>query len=141
MEKVKYRQNQKLEVAEFYLLVLSRQVRDWLNEHPFKNEPDARLICNLLNGAPIAADHLCAIFKELKKRIIRLIEAGVISDPKEKEQLEFFLRSKKWNPYCIRHSAITADSDFLPDYTLKKKVRWSMNSKQGSRYIKETNGK
>jgi len=28
-------------------------VRDWLNEHPFKNEPDARLICNLFNGDPI----------------------------------------------------------------------------------------
>ena len=25
-------------------------VRDWLNEHPFRNEPDARLICNLLTG-------------------------------------------------------------------------------------------
>jgi integrase len=25
-------------------------VRDWLNEHPFKNEPNARLICNLYNG-------------------------------------------------------------------------------------------
>ena len=23
-------------------------VRDWLNEHPFKNEPNARLICNLV---------------------------------------------------------------------------------------------
>lgn len=28
-------------------------VRDWLNEHPFKNSPDARLICSLLNGSPI----------------------------------------------------------------------------------------
>jgi integrase/recombinase XerD len=27
-------------------------VRDWLNEHPFRNEPDARLICNLQTGAP-----------------------------------------------------------------------------------------
>src|SRR6185436_18872103 len=26
-------------------------VRDWLNEHPFKNEPEARLICNLINGS------------------------------------------------------------------------------------------
>jgi hypothetical protein len=25
------------------------------------------------------------------------------------------------NPYCIRHSAITADSDYLPEYALKKK--------------------
>jgi integrase/recombinase XerD len=28
-------------------------VRDFLNEHPFSNQPDARLICNLLTGAPI----------------------------------------------------------------------------------------
>ena len=51
------------------------------------------------------------------------------------------LRTKKWNPYCIRHSAITSDSDYLPEYALKKKVRWSMNSRQGSRYIKKKNGR
>jgi hypothetical protein len=28
-------------------------IRDWLNEHPFRNEPDARLICSLNNGSPI----------------------------------------------------------------------------------------
>ena len=28
----------------------------------------------------------------------------------------------------------------LPEYALKKKVRWSMNSKQGSRYIKTRMG-
>ena len=50
------------------------------------------------------------------------------------------MKTKKWNPYCIRHSAITADSDFLPEYALKKKVRWSMNSKQGARYIKRRMG-
>ena len=31
-------------------------VRDWLNEHPFKNSPDARVICNLINGAPVGPD-------------------------------------------------------------------------------------
>ena len=56
------------------------------------------------------------------------------------ENLEYLLRTKKWNPYCIRHSSITADSDFLPEYALKKKVRWSMNSKQGTRYIKTRMG-
>ena len=25
-------------------------VRDWINKHPFKNEPNARLICNLYTG-------------------------------------------------------------------------------------------
>jgi hypothetical protein len=69
-----------------------------------------------------------------------LLENGEISDTKEREKLEYLLKSKKWNPYCIRHSAITADSDYLPEYALKKKVRWVMNSKQGSRYIKRRMG-
>src|SRR5919112_1747283 len=115
-------------------------VRDWVNEHPFKNESNARLICNLLTGAPIKADALCIVMKPLRNRIIRLIANGSISDKEERQRLEFLIKAKKWLPYCIRHSSITADSDFLPDYALKKKVRWSMNSKQGSRYIKRRMG-
>ena len=115
-------------------------VRDWLNEHPFRNEANARLICNLLTGSPIKADALWTVMRQLRYRIIRLIQSGSITDNEEKKRLEYLLTTKKWNPYCIRHSAITSDSDFLPEYALKKKVRWSMNSKQGSRYIKRRMG-
>jgi integrase/recombinase XerD len=109
-------------------------VRDWLNEHPFRNQPEARLICNLLTGAPVKAESMWTMMKQLRYRIKRLIESGSITDNEEKKRLEYLLTTKKWNPYCIRHSAITCDSDFLPEYALKKKkVRWSMNSKQGSR--------
>jgi integrase/recombinase XerD len=59
---------------------------------------------------------------------------------KMREKLEYLLKTKKWNPYCILHSAITSDSDYLPEYALKKKVRWSMNTRQGSRYIKRRMG-
>jgi hypothetical protein len=115
-------------------------VRDWLNEHPFRNEPEARLICNLITGAPLKPEAMWTMMKQLRYRIIRVLENNSISDENEKQRLEFLLKSKKWNPYCIRHSAITADSDFLPEYALKKKVRWSMNSKQGARYIKRRMG-
>jgi integrase/recombinase XerD len=115
-------------------------VRDWLNEHPFRNEPDARLICNLQTGSPVTPDALWKIMKQLRKRIIYLLENDSIKDEQEKQKLEFLLKTKKWNPYCIRHSSITYDSDYLPEYALKKKVRWSMNSKQGSRYIKRRMG-
>jgi integrase/recombinase XerD len=115
-------------------------VRDWLNEHPFKNESNARLICNLINGAPITADNIDKMMKQLRNRIIRLLENGEINSKEEREKLEFLLKTKKWNPYCIRHSAITSDSDYLPEYALKKKVRWSMNSRQSSRYIKRRMG-
>jgi integrase/recombinase XerD len=114
-------------------------VRDWLNKHPFKNTPGARLICNLRNGAPIKPEALWTMMKQLRYRIIRMLESGMI-DQEEKQKLEYLLRTKKWNPYCLRHSAITYDSDYLPEYAVKKKARWSMNSRQGSRYIKSRMG-
>ena len=115
-------------------------VRDWLNEHPFKNELEARLICNLINGSSLTPDNIDKVMKQLRQRIIHLLENGEINNHDEREKLEYLLKTKKWNPYCIRHSAITADSDYLPEYALKKKVRWSMNSKQASRYIKKRMG-
>ena len=116
-----------------------RYVRDWLNQHPFKSEPNARLICNLHNGAPIKAEALHTMMSQLKKRILRLIETGEIKG-EEREKMLSIISNKKFNPYCIRHSAITSDHDYLPEYALKKKVRWSMNSRQGSRYIKRRMG-
>ena len=112
-------------------------VRDWLNEHPFQNELHAMAICNLKTGASVKPDALTSIMKQLRHRIILLLQNDYIE---ERERLEFLVRTKKWNPYCIIHSAITSDSNFLPEYALKKKVRRSMNSKQGSRYIKRRMG-
>jgi hypothetical protein len=115
-------------------------VRDWINRHPFKNSPESRLICNLHNGAPVRPEVLWTAMKQLRQRIIRLSENHSIDDPKEVEKLQYLIKNKRWNPYCIRHSAITSDSDYLPEYALKKKVRWSMNSKQSARYIKSRMG-
>ena len=115
-------------------------VRDWINRHPFKNSPESRLICNLHNGAPVKPEVLWTVMKQLRNRIIRLLQNANIDDPKEREKLEYLIKTKRWNPYCIRHSAITSDSDYLPEYALRKKVRWSMNSKQSSRYIKTRMG-
>ncbi len=115
-------------------------VRDWLNEHPFKNEPNARLVCNLITGAPVKPSAIWDMMRQLKIKIKRLLDNNEITDKKERERLQYLVNTKKWNPYCIRHSSITNDSDYLPEYALKKKVRWSMNSRQGSRYIKNRMG-
>ena len=115
-------------------------VRDWLNEHPFKNSPDARVICNLMTGRPVGLGAMWTMMTQLENRIIRLLENGSITDQEECQKLEYLLKTKKWNPYCIRHSSIRYDSDYLPDYAPKKKVRRSMNSKQGVRYIKRRMG-
>jgi integrase/recombinase XerD len=61
-------------------------VRDWLNEHPYRMEPNARLICNLWDGSSIGADTLEKMMKRLKERISRLLENenSEIIDTKEK---------------------------------------------------------
>jgi integrase/recombinase XerD len=115
-------------------------VRDWINKHPFKNEANARLICNLYTGAPIRPQTIWLVLDQLRQRIKRLVENGAITDGQKRQKLEYLLRVKKWNPYCFRHSAITDDSDHLPEYALTKKVRWVMGSKQASRYIKHRMG-
>src|SRR5215207_1677154 len=46
-------------------------VRDWLNEHPYKNESNARLICSLITGSSIRSDSLEKMMKRLKERISR----------------------------------------------------------------------
>jgi integrase/recombinase XerD len=65
-------------------------VRDWLNEHPFRNESNARLICNLFTGGPIKPDALCTVMKQLRRRIIRLLESDdgrfIITDKEENEK-------------------------------------------------------
>ena len=60
-------------------------VRDWLNEHPFKNGPDAKLICNLNTGAPIQPEAIWTMMIQLRKRIVRLLESGSIINVTERE--------------------------------------------------------
>jgi integrase/recombinase XerD len=115
-------------------------VRDWLNEHPFRNEPDARLICSRITGGPVNPEAMWTMLKQLRLRIIRMLEDGSVINDEERQKLQYLLKTKRWNPYCIRHSSITSDSDYLPEYALKKKVRWCMNSRQGARYIKKRMG-
>lgn len=70
-------------------------VRDWLNEHPFRNEPNARLICNMITGATLNPKVLWNIINQLKKRIKRLLENGEIESKEEKDKLKNMLIAKK----------------------------------------------
>jgi len=69
-------------------------VRDWLNNHPFRNSPEAKLICNLHNGSPVKPEanmtlqNIIAIMvtadEATKKKLAQqLIERGRCM-PKEK---------------------------------------------------------
>src|SRR3546814_10431746 len=42
-------------------------VRDWLNEHPFRNEPNARLVCNLTTGGQVKPNAIWDMMRQLKR--------------------------------------------------------------------------
>ena len=80
-----------------------RYVRDWLNEHPFKNSPDARLICSLLNGSPIKPEAMWTMMKQLRERIIRILEGGSIPDENERKKLQYLIKEMEsllYTPFC-----------------------------------------
>jgi integrase/recombinase XerD len=67
-------------------------VRDWLNEQPFRNEPNARLICNLHTGAPLKPKALWNMMKQLQKKVIRLSKNGEIEVVEEKRKTGIFVK-------------------------------------------------
>jgi hypothetical protein len=105
----------------------------WYNSHPFQHG-DAPFICDS-TGQAISPDTLRRWMYDLRDNIKTMIANGDIPNNQEAKQLKRIIEEKRWNPYCIRHSAITHDSDILTEHGLKKKAGWTMNSKQGGRYI------
>ena len=71
-----------------------------------------------MTGSPVNPEAMWTMMKQLRLRIIRMLENGSVTNDEERQKLEYLLNKKKWNPYCIRHSTITSDSDFLPEYAL-----------------------
>jgi hypothetical protein len=72
-----------------------------LNEHPFRNESNARLICNRYTGGAIKPEAMWSMMKYLRLRIISLIKEGSIANLQEKEKLEYLLKTKKWKAESI----------------------------------------
>lgn len=69
-------------------------VRDWINEHPFRNEREAMVICNLKTGGAVQSDTLWTVMKQLRSKIERLLESGSITDPNERQRLEYLLKTE-----------------------------------------------
>ena len=112
--------------------------RDWKNQHPRRNNGEAFFFYDEDTGKPIQPATITYIFRQFKKRIERDFNNGSIADPVERQVIEKFLVEKKWNPYCIRHSAITEDGDTLPADAVDKKIGWVAGSPMRRRYMKRS---
>lgn len=83
----------------------TKYIKEWLDEHPLRNEPLAQLF-------PLRYQALNMVVKRAGQKI-----------------------GQEITPHSLRHSSATYWAGRLTQYQLNYRMGWSMDSKQASRYI------
>jgi integrase/recombinase XerD len=113
-------------------------VKDWIDSHPRGNEQNAFLFSSLGDynfGEQLTENALYKQYtRTYKKRYFpRLLKDSEIPD-RDKAYIKNML-TKPWNPYILRHSALTAKSQILKESTLRDHAGWSMTSRMPNIYL------
>ena len=112
-------------------------IKDWLSNHPSRNNPNSPLFIGLGRnsmGRQLNINGLNQIYRNYKEDFFpKLLEDKTVSS-EDKEMIKSIL-AKPFNPYVRRHSALTEKSVKLKSNTLNQHAGWSMNSHMAQKYI------
>jgi integrase/recombinase XerD len=112
-------------------------LKDWLSNHPSRNNPKSALFVGLGRrsiGRQLSVNSIYHIYKDYKEKLFpKLLEDPTI--PNEDKAKIKALLAKPFNPYIRRHSALTEKSTKLKLHTLNQHAGWSMNSNMAQKYI------
>lgn len=107
-------------------------LKDWLDEHPERNNPNAFLIRGK-KFKTMSSDSLRATYLlRHKMYFTKLQESDIPSEDKKSISL---LLKKPWNPYIRRHSALTDKSKILKEHILRQHAGWTPNSDMPQVYL------
>jgi integrase len=113
-------------------------VKEWLREHPLRNNPEAWLFISFskLNKlGQLTRDGLLKKYAEYyRDRYFR----GLIVNPAVSERDKAYLKNlftKPWNLYIFRHSALTQKSQILKEHILRDHAGWSPTSHMPEVYL------
>jgi integrase/recombinase XerD len=112
-------------------------VKDWLSNHPSRNNPNSPLFVSLGRrsfGRQFTIDGLHHIYNHYKNEFFPDIMADPTIPNEDKEKIKNLL-SKPFNPYIRRHSALTEKSTKLKLHTLNQHAGWTTNSNMASVYL------
>ena len=112
-------------------------LKDYLgHEHPQPGNPSSILICG--NGKsfarPLDTRSIHKIYMTLKNEVFTKLLANSNVMPEDKQKIRALLM-KPWNPYIIRHSALTEKSKILKEHILRQHAGWSPRSQMHLRYL------
>jgi hypothetical protein len=113
-------------------------IKDWLSNHPSRNNPKSPLFVSLgshsMGRKQLTRNGLYQIYQYYKEEFFpKLLEDPTVSN-EDKEKIKGLLL-KPFNPYIRRHSALTEKSTKLKSNTLNQHAGWSMNSNMAQKYI------
>lgn len=106
---------------------------EYLNNHPFANDPDSYLLLSTRMLRPLQPFTIANMTKSLKGKIQLLLdEEQILQEDRDKVSN---LLKKPWNPYLLgRHSSITEKTDYMSDYQLRQYSGWSIDSNRAIVY-------
>jgi hypothetical protein len=112
-------------------------IKDWLSNHPSRNNPNSPLFLGLGRncvGRQLSINGLYQVYKYYKEEFLpKLLKDNTISN-EDKEKIKCLL-AKPFNPYIRRHSALTEKSTKLKSNILNQHAGWSMSSDMAQKYI------
>jgi integrase/recombinase XerD len=113
-------------------------VKDWLDSHPQRGNPNAFLIPSLSDGSfgrKISVSGLAMVYRRYKlEYFTRLSEEDPSVPPEDKQKIKELLK-KPWNLYIRRHSALTEKSAILKEHILRQHAGWSGRSQMHLKYL------
>lgn len=112
-------------------------VKDWLDDHIQRGNPNAFLIPSRDRknfGKKLVGVSLNFIYTNYKSKYF----PALLEDPnvptEDKNKIRELLK-KPWNPYIRRHSALTEKSMILREHTLRQHAGWSGRSQMHLKYL------
>jgi integrase len=112
-------------------------VKDWLSNHPSRNNPNSPLFIGLGKrsmGRQFTIGGLHYIYNNYKKEFLPKLLDDVTVPNEDKDKMKNLL-AKPFNPYIRRHSALTEKSTKLKLHTLNQHAGWTTNSNMAQRYL------
>ncbi|MFL6417991.1 MAG: hypothetical protein ACJ71P_01055, partial [Nitrososphaeraceae archaeon] len=111
-------------------------IKDWLDDHPQRANPNAYLFCGLKKNIGRMLTR-CAIYDTYQhyknKAFPALLEDPNV--PPEDKAIMRGLLQKPFNPYLQRHYALSEKAKILKEHVLRIHAGWGMNSRMPQVYL------
>jgi integrase/recombinase XerD len=118
------------------LILCIPYVKDWIDDHPQRTNPNAHLFCGLRRkfGRMLTRHAIYDVYQNYKQKIF----PNLLRDPdvptQDKKVIEGLLQ-KPWNPHVQRHYSLTEKAKILKENMLRVHAGWGMTSTMPQIYL------